>query len=331
VQSADLADSTVKQSGNGNHALVNQASNARSNVEQGNFGASNSNLAIVNQNAGAAGSISDINQNGDGNAAFVTQNGADGDSFLYQYDGGNSASVTQTGAKSVSTLIQYKGNVPKAAPLGNQATVNQIGADTYSYLAQGGSGNVANVSLSGTGDANPRRNSSSAYAGSPDPATGVAAESEVWQEGTANKAIVEQIADSANARIYQGTGIRAGYTAPGGSANEAAIRQYAGATDSRADIYQDGSLNLATTLQTASNSTAMVNQDGVGNSSVVDQQSGSGHSASVTQYADSNQSFVTQNGTGNTAVVGQYSNGNVSSVNQGGSGNLATVTQGIAH
>jgi trimeric autotransporter adhesin len=283
----------------------------------------------VGQGVGADGSFSDVNQNGDGNTVAVTQNGADSDSFAYQYDGGNHANVTQNGDRSVSTMIQYGGYAGQSGGLNNQANVTQNGADTYSYLAQGGRDNVADVSLSGTGDPNPRRSSSSEYAGSPDPATGVAAESEVWQEGLSNKAAVEQIADSANARIYQGTDERNGYAAPGtGLANDATIRQYAGATDSRADIYQDGVANVATTLQTASSSTAMVRQDGLTNISLVDQQSGSGHVADVTQYANGNFSSVVQNGTGNTATVGQYSDGNVSTVNQGGSGNAATVTQG---
>ena len=215
--------------------------------------------------------------------------------------------------------IQYDG------ASGNEGTVVQSGADTYSYLAQTGSGNVADVQLSGTGDANARYTTSEGYTFSP----GVPAESEVWQVGNSDKATVEQISDSSTARIYQGLSYQSGdldYAI--GSGNEATIRQYAGSDDARADIYQGGSDNIATTLQTASLSTAMVYQDGTGNSSGVDQQSGSGHSATVTQYADGNSSSVLQTGTGNTATVGQYSNGNGSTVTQGGSANVAVVTQG---
>jgi hypothetical protein len=312
------------QTGNANVASVDQRDAAKSNVEQGNFSASHDNNATVKQLAGSVGSISDVNQNGANNMANVTQSGANSDSFTYQYNGKNDATVVQSGAKSVNVLIQYEGNVPVTTGPKNEAFVTQTGADTYSYLAQGGKGNVANVTLSGTGDANPRRATSQEYTTG---ATGVAAESEVWQEGLSNKATVDQISNSSTARVYQGTGYP-GYSVPGGTSNEATIRQYAGSDNSRADIYQDGDLNKAVTTQTAASSTALVFQNGTDNFSSVDQQSGSGHSATVTQAMAGNDSWVTQNGTGNSATVGQYSANNQSTVTQGGNGNTAAVTQG---
>ena len=122
-QSAFNAYARTRQKGFDNESSVTQADTARSNVEQGLGDASSSNnFAEVNQNVGSAGSISDINQDGDLNETRITQSGADSDSFAYTRGNNNRLTVNQSGAKSVSVAIQYDDATNNKATVGTGQT-----------------------------------------------------------------------------------------------------------------------------------------------------------------------------------------------------------------
>ena len=237
------------------------------------------------------------------------------------------AGAAASAASDVSVVIQHDFIADSSAnpSTGNQATVLQDGANTYSYIAQDGGNNVANVKLSGEGVNTSGRHTDSAGYVINEPA-----ESVVLQIGTGNAAYVDQISNHAESNVYQGTTFdgTAVNLADGSANNVANVKQNAGGDDSRSDIYQGGVGNIANTTQSSLGGLADVRQNGIGNASDIDQQSGSGHVATVEQYANGNDSSIIQNGTSNTATVGQYSDGNISSVMQSGSGNTATVTQG---
>jgi hypothetical protein len=273
----------------------------------------------------AGGSISDINQNGTGNRADITQNAANQDSFNYSTGTDNRATVSQNASRNVSVLLQnsyYEGNGENPATA-NQATVTQAaGSDnTFSYVYQDGRANIAQVNLSGAGIAKARQTTSGGYVNN------APAESVVLTIGVDNKAYVDQAADRAAANIYQGVDGKYELVTPT-VGNTARIAQSASADDSRADILQGGSNNSATTTQYALNSDSYTTQTGNNNTALVSQDSGSGLLSTITQLANGNTAMTTQSGTNNTADVRQTSDGNMSTVNQSGSGSTATVTQG---
>ena len=172
---------------------------------------------------------------------------------------------------------------------GNSVKLVQSGSNNFSGTAQEGSGNLADIKVSGAGVSVAGRQATGAGYRNNEPP-----ETDVWQVSDNNKAFIDQASDASRVTIYQGLDqVTGGYELALGAGNYAKVTQTAAADRSRADVIQGGSDHIADVLQSG---------------------------------ADNN-SYVNQMGTGNTATVSQLSDGNLSTIDQSGSANTATVTQ----
>jgi hypothetical protein len=315
------ATATTSQRGTGNTAMVTQDAIATSTVEQGLINtASSGNSATVQQQAGSAGSFSEVRQDGIGNSAGVLQTAANNDSFVRVEGNSNSATVTQNGSGNAQR-VRVVGDpaLGDGTPTGNVAITTQTATahDNWSSTAQQGDNNRVEITQSGVGVrvATQTDRSYNNYRFNEPP------EADVWQVSDNNKAYIDQASDASRVTIYQGleqvpVGTGSYKYALGGN-NEARVTQLASADNSRADVIQGGSNHIANVTQSGLNSDSYVNQ------------AGTGHTATVSQTGSDNDSFLVQFGTGNTATVTQASNNNVSTIDQSGSSNTVTVTQGL--
>lgn len=320
------ASSVVKQNEIHNRAEVTQSARARSNVEQGlrTDSTSEDNRAIVTQAAGSTDSFSDINQDGFSNRTIISQSGAGADSFAYTRGDENVVNVDQQAAGNVSLVIQYDAGMDAPGGGGsvdNRAVVQQLAGsvDSYSYIAQSGSGNVAHAEMNGLGEttAAPRYPDSAGYQ------QNEPAESQIWQVGVDNRGVLIQDANQADSLIYQGfttDGTFEGLNyADKSIGNMAHVEQTATATNASSEVFQGGEENFAFVFQTAMDVESDVRQ------------SGDDNDAYVYQENDGQVSFVSQTGgqtSANVARVYQLTSANaVSSIVQNGNGNSATVTQ----
>lgn len=358
----------VNQKGNSNTAVVEQrADGVYAFIEQGNAdndpnnpdyrvtagnGISENNFASTRQLAGSNGSRSSTTQNGDGNSTSITQTGVNSDNFARVAGFTNTASVNQSGARSVSIAIvrdfAQNDGITTGPAQSNLLSVTQSGADTYSYIAQDGTGNRATVNLSGTGRTKMRPSTALsdddriAYYQQNEPAESVIVQvgsgndgslnqngnlnsSSIYQVGSANLASASQSGNSNGNDILQGafSGVATG--------NRATTSQ--GARSSYSYVQQEGSGNLADVAETTGNNLrSSVVQAGPnnapvsGNSATVRLSNGN---AAVLTNGVSNESQISQQSAGNRAVAviaGGNAARNTSVITQTGSG--ATINNG---
>ena len=177
---------------------------------------------------------------------------------------------------------------------GNTVLVNQTSTSSNSLTttAQEGSGNLADITVSGAGVSVAGRQATSAGYYNNEPP-----ETDVWQISDNNKAYIEQASDASRVTIYQGLEQpvqgQYGYNLALGGNNLADVTQNVGADGSRADVIQGGSDHTATVIQNGADSVSYLNQTGANNE------------ATVTQGGYGNDSFVVQGGSANIASVTQ--------------------------
>ena len=293
IQSGDNNESDIDQLGSGNAADVNQSGADN----QSRIGQDGSGLSANVTQSGVNGVV-EIGQDmgSSNNSASVTQGGVNNDSFVYQYNGAsnNSVDVTQNGSNNATRTVQVGNYNRSIDATNNSVTVNQTATSSNSLTttAQEGTGNIADIKVSGAGvSVAGRQTTSSGYYNNEPP------ETDVWQISDNNKAYIDQASDASRVTIYQGLEQpvqgQFGYNLALGQNNYAKVTQTAGADNSRADVIQGGDDNIANVTQSGLNSISYLNQYGTGND------------ATVIQSSDNNQSFITQNGNGNMASVTQ--------------------------
>jgi hypothetical protein len=219
------------------------------------------------------------------------QSGSRNDNFIEQRAGAtnNRVDVTQSGTGNAARTVQVGQRIRPTVASGNTVKLNQSGSNNYSGTAQEGSGNLADIKVSGAGVSVAGRQSTGAGYRDNEPP-----ETDVWQVSDNNKAYIDQASDASSVTIYQGfEQTSAGYPLALGGNNLAKVTQTASADRSRADVIQGGSDHIADVVQSGADNQSYVNQLGLANI------------ANVTQASAGNLSFVNQTGTGNVAVVKQ--------------------------
>lgn len=335
--------SNINQIAVGNAALVQQQGTANASfIEQTGSNAMNLNTIDVLQWGNVQPSISgqlnysDINQNGEGNAYTLKQQGDLNENF-----------GTQVGVDN-TVLVQQGANGPQQAE-SNVAIADQAGRDNYAEIQQRNDNSQASIL---------QRN---------DAVTGVGNRS--YQEQNANPnqsaghtAIGTQYGDN-NELIQLQEGPGAGNYAEANQGDATTS-----ATDAFSQQKQSGELNEAYVDQYLTGDTAFQEQDGTGNKAVAKQnvtgsplggnnyseqyQMGTSNEAIAEQLGRNNQSYqeqygsdnyastfqahgqlvgnqalVIQNGSLNSSEIAQRANGNTASVDQLGNGHMSVINQ----
>ncbi|MBK9003150.1 MAG: hypothetical protein IPM41_04575 [Sphingomonadales bacterium] len=240
---------------------------------------------------------------------------------MLQLANGNAARVTQDGANNSSSVVQNSvgGSLSYTSFELGEAVLNDPNNTAYAVVQQDGAGLISQISSTGA--------SNFAYIQQ----AGSANESYVNQTGNGTAAFVEQ-AGIANKSFFTQTGSLTNVSTsetPGVGSNNIAAAQGVHQTGDRnfSSVLQSGSASSFTTALAGRNSVNVL-QTGDDNDSFIDQ-GGIDNKASLAQDGNLNVSYITQTGTNNTATVSQGSNSNYSSVNQSGNNSTATVTQGL--
>lgn len=293
------------------------------------------NSVNIDQTTGADGSVADVVQIGNNNAAGILQDGLSGTSGLADY-----AVITQNGDLNTGAIRQSNDAPPNTGH--------------YADIQQGGDGVTGS---GGTSLANQNMASiDQGYNGAGNPVTSHGLVANILQEGRTfteannNMGKIRQNGDEMLARIDQdgsanqasiiqtGTGDSAGND--NSELNEASITQVGLSNDSatvqegvenRSSVVQVGNFNVESTEQRGIGNTAVTQQRGDSNLSVT-MQIGDDNMASTVQAGSNNRSSTSQMGISNMASVFQLGDLNYSAIEQSGNLNAASVSQnGLDH
>ncbi|MGK7754270.1 MULTISPECIES: hypothetical protein [unclassified Roseovarius] len=289
------------------------------------------NTVNVDQTGGNEG-VSDINQDGTGNLAEVTQsedpNGVPGFSVPT-----NMATINQLGGNARARIEQSNPDQPNAPT--NTASIDQnsngmpqnppdgipSGFSLNGRIIQDGSGNDSSIVQSGNPNQPPEDGAGS----------GVTARNEQTGQDNTSTVLQNVFGQDANpftdANVYQD-----------GVGNASNVQQRGSAA--LVDVFQIGEGNFSDVSQGANEEmTASVTQNGENHSSEITQiartvtasvdQSGSGQTSTIEQGGQSRESnaTVTQSGMGNTSDVNQTNTSAVATVTQSGTGGMSTFNQ----
>tara|TARA_Y100000588_G_C14136890_1_gene874221 strand:- start:26 stop:1276 length:1251 start_codon:yes stop_codon:yes gene_type:complete len=243
---------------------------------------------------------------------------------------GSTASGNESVIDQTTNLSSTTGNVTSVLQGG--------GTDNQSFVVQNkqGTGDALSAYVDQRGDAN---------VSSVEQDLSYGAIANVFQDGTANQARIEQLGADLNSAEIQQTGndhksiIEQGilnggasgnvaWSEQSGSTNQSFIKQ--GRQNNYAEAQQHGTDGINMMRQRGDDNVAYLDQTGQSNSSYVYQDSRpnfAGNSADITQSGSNNDSYADQEGGGNDVTVSQTGNDALSTVFQRGTNNTADVSQ----
>ncbi len=288
-----------------------------------------------------------IMQSGDGNRAYITQDGAS-DTFGNQI-GSHVATVSQTGSEhyadvQVGGTRFYSGdsnvNIIQTAGWHNRAQVAMFGGRNDAQVAQFGNSNRAKVligdkpglqstssgldnrmSVTQTGNNN---TGGVALVGGTQPVPGGTLTKNPYsnvfaleQVGNNNVAITDPAVTAGNPDFAEAILID-------GNENDLAVRQ--SGNDNVADIQLEGDRHIGFLHMNGNENRAKLYQEGIGNNAgiVID---GDLNEASIMQLGIGNEASIRQQGNSNIAAIEQFGDGNRATIEQTGLGNSVKIVQ----
>ncbi|WP_340106025.1 hypothetical protein [Rhodohalobacter sp. 8-1] len=309
--------------------------------------AGSSNTAVALQTLGNDKMLIDIDQQGSGNDADVTQQyGQWHEAQIDQVGSGNEVNLTQDNTSTLADVSQegagnsadiYQRNYRfEFGTYSSRVDVGQIGDNNEVMVDSDGFGNNVSIEQGSETMASDGQYASVTQNGSDNQATieqygrGGADHTQI-QDGEGNRAIADspwgssdgyqEQTGTGNYSLIKQNGYHSATSKQNGSDNYSWIRQSAGSSD--ASFTQTGDNNQINADQRGVGSEMTIAQTGNGNTAGTAGftnmgifQIGDGNSLELTQTGDNNSAFVDQSGDNHTATISSIGNGNSASITQ---------------